>query len=92
MLDRVDPRLGSDAHALGAVRMRRDAYAGAMRFLDGRARLLGRVRRELGPGALAQHAAGGEQLDDGRADRDLFACRARAPRPAPSAIRPTSMP
>ena len=46
-----------------------------MSLIDSCARFLRCVRRELGAGAFAQHAAGGEQLDDGRTDGDLLARR-----------------
>jgi len=75
VFDRIDAALGRDAHALGAVRVRGDPHAGAVRLLDRGARLIRRVRGELRAGALSEDTAGGEQLDDHRADGDLLARR-----------------
>src|SRR5207248_1084532 len=73
VLDRVDLRLRGDAHAFCAVRVRRDLHAELVRLLDGGTRLLERVLRDAWPRAAAEDAAGGEELDHGRAGMDLLA-------------------
>src|SRR5258705_5306865 len=58
------------------MRVRWYPYPGRVSLFDGGSRLLRRVRRQLGTGAFAEHAAGREQLDDRRPNGDLLACRA----------------
>src|SRR5438445_1823710 len=73
MLERIDARLGGDAHTTCPVRVRRDAQASAMRFLDRRGRLFRGVLRDLRRRSTAEDAAGGEELDHARARMHLLA-------------------
>src|SRR2546428_13532381 len=73
MLDRVDPRLGGDAHPAGAVRVRGDPEARLVRLRDRGGGLVERELRYVRWRALAEDSAGREDLDHRRAGVDLLA-------------------
>ncbi len=75
VLDGVDTGAEGVLHAFGAVRVGRDAPAGAGGFLHAGPQLLRRELRCAGGGPRCQHAARRDKLDDVRARANLLAHR-----------------